>query len=954
MIGTTVSHYELVEKLGEGGMGTVFKARDKHLNRFVALKFLRIDKVANPEQKLRLVQEARTASLVQHPNIVHIYDIDEATLFDASITAPGGDLRTETKHFIAMEFVCGDTLAQIISTKRLDLRTALKHAIQIADALTIAHGAGIIHRDLKPGNIMVNEHGFVKVLDFGLAKLTQVPVLNRDGSTVTMAPTTHEGVIRGTSAYMSPEQIEGKRLDARSDIFSFGAVLYEMTTGRPAFQGESEVSIMAAVLREYPIPPRALCPELPNEVAGVINRCLEKNTALRYPSVEVLRRDLELCYARLMGNSLPSSADQSTHTADFAGLQRAEGTANLQLRATRYVRKHLGWLARIAAGMVAIAVLLAWFFVQRRAGPPRELKPQQITTNASENYVANAVISPDGKYLIYGDQIGIHLRNITTGETHTFAKPKTLSRSDAWFPTAWFPDASKFVAVSHVLTAQGEITASWVATVVGGAVNRLRDDAFAQSVSPDGTLIAFTTAVAHPNQEIWVTGARGEDARRIIAGNDATFFDTVRWAPGGERLVYLRWHSPQTYVEASDYPEAKLESCNLKGEIRPLPVSNHLYASCPLSWLPDGRIVYVVYEPPEQGANSSFNWSNNLWEIRVDPVTGKPQTQPRKLTNWLHFCIGGLSTSGDGRRMAVEKEVFQYGVYIGQLTRNGNLQPLHRLTLEESNNVPSAWTRDSKAVFFVSDRNGTDNIYKQSLDQSEAEPVVIGSEAVSTVETSPDGLWILYISKPSADVARLSKPSANVARLMRIPIEGGPSEFITRTEPLSDVSCPRSPATQCVLVETARDFTQKVFTSLDPVHGRSRELFRIRGLRSGQIGGGQVSPNGSAIAMFENGPRGGTVRIVSLAGKTEQEIKLPGWRDLDSLHWASDGNSLFLSQSEPSGSTLLCVNRAGGVESLWSQTGTGDAGGAIPSPDGRYLAIPGETTNRNVWLLENF
>jgi eukaryotic-like serine/threonine-protein kinase len=232
MIGTTLSHYRIVEKLGEGGMGSVCKARDSRLDRFVAIKILPHDKLANAERKRRFVQEARAASSLNHPNIVTIYDIDSA----------------EDTDFIAMECVTGKTLEQLIGRKGLPPGEALRYAVQIADALSKAHAAGIVHRDLKPSNIMVTEDGIVKVLDFGLAKLTE-PV-STDDETATVI--TDEGSIVGTVAYMSPEQAEDKPVDPRSDLFSFGSVLYEMLTGRRAFQGETKVSTLAAILRHEP------------------------------------------------------------------------------------------------------------------------------------------------------------------------------------------------------------------------------------------------------------------------------------------------------------------------------------------------------------------------------------------------------------------------------------------------------------------------------------------------------------------------------------------------------------------------------------------------------------------------------------------------------------------------------------------------------------------------------
>ncbi|HXP61475.1 MAG TPA: serine/threonine-protein kinase, partial [Dongiaceae bacterium] len=252
MTGRTISHYQILERLGEGGMGVVYKARDTHLDRLVAIKVLPPERVADPDRKRRFVQEAKAASALNHPNIVTIYDIDQQDGVD----------------YIAMEHIQGRTLDRWIGRKGLKLGEALQCGVQIADALSRAHVAGIIHRDLKPGNIMVDEHGHVKVLDFGLAKLTDTAPAGENESTRTLMPATGEGSVVGTAAYMSPEQAEGKPVDARSDIFSFGAVLYEMIAGKRAFQQGSRASTLAAILHQEPPPlPAGMPQELERVVA---------------------------------------------------------------------------------------------------------------------------------------------------------------------------------------------------------------------------------------------------------------------------------------------------------------------------------------------------------------------------------------------------------------------------------------------------------------------------------------------------------------------------------------------------------------------------------------------------------------------------------------------------------------------------------------------------------------
>jgi serine/threonine protein kinase len=242
-------------------MGIVYQARDTHLDRFVAIKVLAAEKVADPDRKRRFVQEAKAASALNHPNIVHVYDIDQSDGTD----------------YIAMEYVDGKTLDQRIGHRGLRLSDALKYGVQIADALAKAHSAGIVHRDLKPTNIMVNEDGVVKVFDFGLAKLTEQIKGDETASTATVdgegRQITEEGVIVGTVAYMSPEQAEGKKVDARSDIFSLGSVLYEMVTGQKAFHGTSKMSTLSAILHQEPKPVSGITPTIPADLEKLINRC---------------------------------------------------------------------------------------------------------------------------------------------------------------------------------------------------------------------------------------------------------------------------------------------------------------------------------------------------------------------------------------------------------------------------------------------------------------------------------------------------------------------------------------------------------------------------------------------------------------------------------------------------------------------------------------------------------
>src|SRR5215472_15659870 len=279
MVGKTVSHYKIDEKLGEGGMGVVYRARDTRLDRFVALKVLPAEKVADPERKRRFVQEAKSASALNHPNIITIHDIDQADGVD----------------FIAMELVEGETLDRLIPRNGMRLGDILKYSIQIAAALARAHAAGIVHRDIKPANIMATPDGHVKVLDFGLAKLTEPVEGFMQGSTANTADDTGtgQGKIIGTVAYMSPEQAEGKKVDARSDIFSFGSVLYEMATGRVPFQDQTKISTLAAILHKEPSAIREIASDAPRDLEKIITRCLRKDLSRRFQHMDDVKVALE-------------------------------------------------------------------------------------------------------------------------------------------------------------------------------------------------------------------------------------------------------------------------------------------------------------------------------------------------------------------------------------------------------------------------------------------------------------------------------------------------------------------------------------------------------------------------------------------------------------------------------------------------------------------------------------
>jgi len=403
LVGQSLGHYQILSRLGEGGMGIVYKARDTHLDRFVAIKVLPHELVADADRKKRFVHEAKAASALNHPNIITIHDIAKEI---------GRD-------FIVMEYVAGKTLDRLIPRKGMRLSEALRIAIPIADALTAAHGAGIVHRDLKPGNVIVGNNSQVKVLDFGLAKPVQRKTGDKDeeGTQTSSVIRTETGVILGTASYMSPEQAEGKPVDQRSDIFSFGAVLYEMVTGRRAFQGASHLATLTAILREEPKAASQLVDGVPVELDRVLQRCLRKNPERRFQSLADLKVVLQEIQQDVNSGSVPA--------AEVAAASVKKG------------RSAAVWTTVVALSLVAAA----WLWLSLSAKEPQDGPLTAIPLTSYPGWEESPSFSPDGNQVAFAwakagrdQEFDIYVKQIGVEEPFPLTDHPAPEVNPVWSP----------------------------------------------------------------------------------------------------------------------------------------------------------------------------------------------------------------------------------------------------------------------------------------------------------------------------------------------------------------------------------------------------------------------------------------------------------------------------------------------------------------------------------------
>jgi serine/threonine protein kinase len=921
LVGQRVSHYRVLTLLGGGGMGLVYRAEDLKLNRPVALKFLPEEMASDSLAIQRFEREARAASALNHPNICTIHGVEEHG----------------TQPFIVMELLEGESLRELVSrhaapdakgSSPLPLDRVLEISIQIAEGLAAAHDKSIIHRDIKPANVFLTIRGQVKILDFGLAKVAEAAPENAsshdqkaDDGKPDAVPrpelpvdhlVTRTGITMGTAAYMSPEQVRGEKLDARTDLFSFGLILFEMTTGQRAFSGDTAAIVHEAILHRSVPPVRQLNPELSVKLEGIIRKALEKDRESRYQTAAEMLVDLKSTLKTIQAMSPPASIETSPVPA---------------VRSTLRAAMFIGGGLLLLLGAIN---LLWWKFL--RSSPRAEITERQLTTSPSDNPIVGAAISGDGKYLAYGDNLCLHVRSLESGEIRDIPNPTEIGEAHVFWNIHWFPDSTRFFAVSHWFQTYSHTT-TWQGSVMGGELHKFRDDAEAWSVSPDSSSVAMTMS---GRRELWVMGATGENPHKVLTVGEQSSVQNVQWSPDGTRLLYQKGDNTEDYVT----PES-LEIKDLKSGRQYTLLSDPKLRD--LHWLRDGRVVYVKANPGFGTTGETCDY----WVARIDERTNAFVSKPVQLTHNHGFCIFATSATADSRRLVFTKESYDCGVYVADVEAGGaRITPPRRLTLTEGNEYPNGWTADSREVVFTSNRDEKWGVYRQPLSGGAARPVLVGSPGDSRgpyaqevgfgfPRPSPDGGWLL-IERTHTD-ARTD--------LLRVPMTGGPEELIAR-DIMGFASC-AAPSMQ--LCEYSRkEKNELIFTGFDP-QLKQRELGRFKIDPDAVLFGEALSPDATRIALHQQGA--GSIYLLNLKTQALQHIIVKHWSNLVSMDWAADGKGLFMFSNERGG-VLLHVDLHGNTQVLWEPHQI--QVWALPSPDGKHVAMPLAFSHVNVWMMENF
>ena len=743
-IGTCLGRYEIRSQIGAGGMGEVYLAWDTTLDREVALKILPPEIAADQQRMQRFVQEAKTASALNHPNIMTIFEIGQM----------------DSTYFIATEFIDGVTLRQHIAGRRLKLSEALDIAAQVAAALTAAHAAGIVHRDVKPENIMLRKDGYAKLLDFGLAKPTERQASSVDTEAQTkMLVNTSPGVVMGTVSYMSPEQARGYTLDARTDIWSLGCVLYEMVAARVPFAGETTSDVIVAVLDREPPALLGSPHETPLELQRILRKALRKDKEERYQTVKDLLVDLkalkqEVDFETKLETSVPpesrSLAAFNTISAQSSfETERATHTSHVPMarttlgaeRSVQLIRQNdklkqvavLGLVIAFAAG----ATLLVYSYLHQKARRvPLSFQSVKLTRLTATGKSTMATISPDGKIVAYvvndAGQRSLWVRQVATSRNLQIVEPAEVD----YFGITVSPDANYIYYVTGKLNEP--LRELYQVSVLGGAPKKIMSDVDSPvTFSPDGKRFAFTRG--EPVTGAWsliIANADGTGERRVATRQTPQFYEVPAWSPDGKSIA----------CSAGDALVGKVMTVVVvnpeNGTEKPMTADKWLGVT-QIGWLPDGSGLVMIAADQESRLSQ-------LWHLSY------PDGAARRLTNDLNN-YGGVSIAAQSENLVTVRYDQSTNIWIMPGTGAAPSQTLNRggsaIDMSQARQITSggvkyyggAWTPDGKIVYW-SDASGARDLWIMDGDGSNQKQLTADAGSNFQPTVSPDGRYIVFVS----------------------------------------------------------------------------------------------------------------------------------------------------------------------------------------------------------------